>query len=252
MNALPRPSPDVAEQQDYFDYEIKGILENKLAPLQLGSYAYFIMNRDQGGCFKVITTLPNGWAEHYVNGSIHLIDPVMLSAQTRIYPFPWKCKDFLNLKKDGGVALAVAEEYNLIEGYTFTAHFGREFLGVLSIYNDNNRSDFVAEVSKSIATIYMFFIAIHEEVVLKNMSDTGSSREQRFELTSREREIFFWAAEGKTYWEISVILGISVSTVKYHFGNIVTKMNVSNAKHAIRKGVEYGLVSQFKQQLTLK
>lgn len=247
MNVLIRPSFEGNTQQTYLDYEIKCMLKNKLEPLQLGDFAYFIIGRDQSGCSKIITTLPDCWAERYINGSFHLIDPVMLSAQTRIYPFSWKCKEFIELKKESNIVLAVAEEYNIIEGYTFTAHFGRECLGVLSIYNSAKRSDFFSEMSKNIATIYMFFIAIHEDVVLKSIND--EFKEHKFELTSREKEIFFWAAEGKTYWEISVILGISVSTVKYHFGNIVTKMNVSNAKHAIRKGVEYGLISQFREQL---
>ena len=33
-------------------------------------------------------------------------------------------------------------------------------------------------------------------------------------ITPREREVLCWAAAGKTYWEIAVILGISERTVK--------------------------------------
>ncbi len=42
-------------------------------------------------------------------------------------------------------------------------------------------------------------------------------------LTIREQEIMKWVAEGKTNWEISVILGVSLNTVKFHLKNIYQK-----------------------------
>ncbi|HDL8001096.1 TPA: helix-turn-helix transcriptional regulator, partial [Yersinia enterocolitica] len=51
-----------------------------------------------------------------------------------------------------------------------------------------------------------------------------------------------WASVGKTYAEISIILGIKRSTVKFHIGNVVRKLGVLNAKHAIRLGIELKLI----------
>lgn len=48
---------------------------------------------------------------------------------------------------------------------------------------------------------------------------------------------------GKTYGEIAAIAGISMSTVKFHMGNIVSKLGVSNARQAIRLGVELELIT---------
>jgi len=47
---------------------------------------------------------------------------------------------------------------------------------------------------------------------------------QHVALTSREREIMQWVAEGKTNWEISVILHVSLNTVKFHLKNIYHKL----------------------------
>jgi LuxR family quorum sensing-dependent transcriptional regulator len=35
-------------------------------------------------------------------------------------------------------------------------------------------------------------------------------------LTDRQREVLLWAAEGKSAWDTSVILGISEATVRKH------------------------------------
>ncbi|WHS32564.1 helix-turn-helix transcriptional regulator [Brucella sp. NM4] len=35
-------------------------------------------------------------------------------------------------------------------------------------------------------------------------------------LTEQEKNVLYWTAEGKTQWEISVILGIAETTVKTH------------------------------------
>ncbi len=62
-------------------------------------------------------------------------------------------------------------------------------------------------------------------------------------FTPREKEVLYWASMGKTYGEIAAISGISVSTVKFHMGNTVVKLGVSNARQAIRRGVELELIT---------
>lgn len=46
---------------------------------------------------------------------------------------------------------------------------------------------------------------------------------KRADLTTREQEIMRWVSEGKTNWEISVILRVSLNTVKFHLKNIYQK-----------------------------
>ncbi|MCP1065890.1 helix-turn-helix transcriptional regulator [Serratia symbiotica] len=52
-------------------------------------------------------------------------------------------------------------------------------------------------------------------------------------FTLQDNEVLYWSSMGKTYGEIAAIAGISVSTVKFHMGNIVSKLGVSNARQAI-------------------
>lgn len=55
-------------------------------------------------------------------------------------------------------------------------------------------------------------------------AEGGHSLSKRVDLTAREEEIMRWVAEGKTNWEISVILHVSLNTVKFHLKNIYQKL----------------------------
>ncbi len=54
--------------------------------------------------------------------------------------------------------------------------------------------------------------------------------------------VLYWASLGKTYSEVAVILGIKPRTVKYHMHNIVDKLGVSNARHAIKLATEMKII----------
>lgn len=62
-------------------------------------------------------------------------------------------------------------------------------------------------------------------------------------LSAREREVLCWAQEGKTYWEIGCILGISQRTVKFHIQRIKSKLDVVSTAHAIAKAMRNGIIT---------
>ena len=59
-------------------------------------------------------------------------------------------------------------------------------------------------------------------------------------MTQRQSEVLYWVSEGKTAWEIAVILGISRRTVEEHIVLACRKLNAVNRCQvvaiAIRKG----------------
>ena len=61
------------------------------------------------------------------------------------------------------------------------------------------------------------------------------------DLSDREMEVLRWLKEGKSNWEISMILKISERTVKFHVKNICTKLDVINRTHAVVVAMERGI-----------
>ncbi|RYD22225.1 MAG: helix-turn-helix transcriptional regulator [Spirochaetia bacterium] len=56
-------------------------------------------------------------------------------------------------------------------------------------------------------------------------------------LTPREIEVLTWTSQGKTAWEVSIILSISRNTVITHLRNSRDKLNTSNVVHTIVEAV---------------
>ena len=61
-------------------------------------------------------------------------------------------------------------------------------------------------------------------------------------LSEREIEVLHWICLGKTNWEIGMILGISIHTVKNHVKNILAKLNVYNRTQAVQQALSEGVV----------
>lgn len=61
-------------------------------------------------------------------------------------------------------------------------------------------------------------------------------------LSAKEKDILRWMAHGKGNWEIANILGITVSTVKFHVGNIMKKLDAVNRAQAVAVATQKGLI----------
>lgn len=61
-------------------------------------------------------------------------------------------------------------------------------------------------------------------------------------LSAREREVLLWAAQGKTAWETSTILGISPKTVEFHLGNCSKKLGTATKAQTILAAARKGLL----------
>ena len=60
-------------------------------------------------------------------------------------------------------------------------------------------------------------------------------------LTPRELECMRWVADGKTDWEIGVILSISQSTVRFHLDRVRLKLGAKTRAQAAARLVLRGL-----------
>lgn len=66
-------------------------------------------------------------------------------------------------------------------------------------------------------------------------------------LTAREHDCLYWAAQGKTSWEIGCILGISERTANFHIANLCDKLDVRTRQAAITAAMRQDLLSPPRQ-----
>ena len=62
-------------------------------------------------------------------------------------------------------------------------------------------------------------------------------------MSRREHDVLSWGAEGKTDEEISVILSITVNTVRFHWKNIFRKLAANGRTYAITKALRQQIIS---------
>jgi NarL family two-component system response regulator LiaR len=63
------------------------------------------------------------------------------------------------------------------------------------------------------------------------------------DLTDREHEVLNLLVKGRTNFEIAKFLYISEATVRFHVGNILSKLEVGNRTEAVQVALQYKLVS---------
>jgi transcriptional regulator EpsA len=70
------------------------------------------------------------------------------------------------------------------------------------------------------------------------------------QLTARQMEILAWINEGKSNWEIAVILTTTKANVKYHVDQIFQKLGVSTRIQAVACAKELGLLAPSRSSRT--
>lgn len=178
---------------------------------------------------------PTEWADRYNGMGYVFRDPIVHRLRRDRMPFGWE-DAFTSCPKTRDVALIKGEasEFGLRQGHvipistidgTLTAvSFGAPFLSCsvedLSVLN--------------FAASYAVGCCLHH---------VESQRRSHRKLTPREYDCLLWAGEGKTDWEISVILGISRPTVLKHIASAREKLGAVNKAHAIATAIRTKLLS---------
>ncbi len=73
------------------------------------------------------------------------------------------------------------------------------------------------------------------------LATSAPAAPERPALSSRERDVLALVADGKTDWEISVILGISEATARFHVDNARRKLGAVNRTQAVARLLCQGL-----------
>jgi LuxR family quorum-sensing system transcriptional regulator ExpR len=225
----------------------KNYLGKKIAQFGDFKFAYMVLNKKDPMETLVTSSYPSQWVEIYKEKSYQCSDPVVLSALQRVSPFPWDESMPISSRLKPSEIFSQAKHYNITTGYTFVLHDHDHNLAMLSLTLNNSKSiDIESQIHPNKARLQMLLANVHEIITTRHRETARNNiyhpSAVKTPLSTRENEVLYWASMGKTYLEIAIILDMKIRTVKFHIGNIVKKMGVTNAKHAIRLGAEWQLV----------
>ncbi len=86
------------------------------------------------------------------------------------------------------------------------------------------------------------FITPHLHLALSHLYSNKQLEWNKGAVSQREKEVLDWLKQGKSSWDISVILGISERTVNYHVYNIMQKLGATNRPQAVAVATRLGLI----------
>lgn len=183
---------------------------------------------------KIINiSYPDEWLTIYEERGFSAIDPVVHAHFSELTPKIWS--DTYRHRGRPQPFVSLAEDFGIRDGYSF---------GALSP-TDTTATIFSLCVHKKPAPRALRFLDIlapHYHEALRRVT-RRASLPLLTPLSRREYEVIRWLADGKNTWEISIILGISERTVKFHVGVILHKLNAVNRAHAVAIAVSSGLIS---------
>ncbi|MDQ8757462.1 LuxR family transcriptional regulator [Sphingosinicella sp. LHD-64] len=155
---------------------------------------------------------PLGWVDYFDEHRLGPCDPVHRASHLTSVGFRWtRLAAMLDLTTRDRDILHGARRAGIGDGFTVPAHVPGESAGSCSFATADGRP--VREEWLPLAQL-VGAIAFEGARRLWGLRELGP--DQRPKLTDRQRDCLYWAARGKSDWEIARILGISHDTVIQH------------------------------------
>lgn len=183
-------------------------------------------------CEVINVSYPAEWLDLYFESDFHLIDPIFKENFTNFGVQYWSdtYKKYSSQKE----FISLAEDFELKGGYS---------CGVMdSTQREASLFSLAGEVSDHPRNRLILDILVpHLHRALSHVS-RGRRVQPSATLSAREQEVLIWIREGKSSWEISMILGISERTVKFHIAAILNKLGAANRAHAVAIALSIGII----------
>lgn len=193
----------------------------------------------------IINGYPQEWRERYDHKGYSSVDPVVLSCRRNVMPLNWS--NIAPGKFEGGQreqdmsVMDEAKEFGLSYGWTVPLHNAGGGWNLFSIASSSYDNFFMHDHDPRLALAYLILPVINK-VITETSVERLEKQSRANSVTKREREVIAWAADGKTNWETSLIMGISESTVRFHLKNVTRKMGAANTVNTVSKAILYGII----------
>lgn len=215
---------------------------NDIVPFQAGIVG--LLEVSGSALKRTVRSFPLGhspkFLENYSREAFALSDPLVARGLSGSEPFSWQ--DAVASHTQPATArqvkklLELSADYGLKRGLAYASRpslHGNEASYICLEMGDETLSSVHKEALR--------YALPHLHELLRRVCDQAPEK-MISALTRRELEVMQWMKEGKTAWEIGVILSISERTVKFHLANCYAKLNVTNRSQAIARAMRLSLI----------
>lgn len=223
--------------------ELQACVTSTLAPYGSSKFAFFALapNPENGARspLPLTRTITPEWRDRYLDQSYYNSDIVTHVAIQAPGAFVWDDVRPENLSGRTRTVFNEGREIMKVEGgLCVPTHDASGFAGFISLFFDE--ADPPPAVRRELKIISLF--ALERAKELRGVTPEHPGWDRPCPLTPRQREALAFMAQGKTDWEIGVILGISQTTAHSHVENAKRKLGARTRAQAVARAVVLGLV----------
>ncbi|WP_247444399.1 LuxR family transcriptional regulator [Bradyrhizobium sp. 197] len=185
----------------------------------------------------VTVNFPSAWCERYAERRYNAIDPVVRydDAVGAVSMGSTRAQD--QLQPGEMRVLNEAKEAGLKHGVTVPL-FGP--FGQLSVVSFASRFD---DVDPEYRLSRLNALAWQPHHTFTEIAPSSEGKcHMKVALSEREKDCLRWVEEGKSSWEIGVILRVSENTANFHLKNAMRKLETNSRTHCLAKTIRPGLI----------
>ncbi|QND61798.1 helix-turn-helix transcriptional regulator [Mesorhizobium huakuii] len=236
------------EDTDAFDFierceshrRSKSLLDDLLSTVKVLGFDHLIFSGVPVDSRKLASMVelngwPVAWFERYVSANHAAVDGVSIFAARTLKPFFWAdIPERFSATKQSSAVQGEAREFGMRSGFAvpmLSLHHGRS---VMSFASPGNRCDISDRQKKRLVAMAMY--------AGQSLAEKDDEPPHGPTITQREKEMLYWAALGKSAWEISEILGLAERTVEWHLQSTRKKFGVAKTIQAIVEAIRRGII----------
>lgn len=183
----------------------------------------------------MLNSYSTSWQKRYMEENYLAIDPSVLHGSRSVMPLVWTD----NLFREARNFWEDARAHDLRFGWAQSATNIQGIRGMLTLARcAESLSE--TELKKNAYRMVWLTQAVHQ--CMSTLISAKMLPHAMIQLSSRERDVLRWTADGKTAGEIATIINITERTVNFHISNAMEKLNCINKTAATVKAALIGLL----------
>lgn len=230
---------DVGLSEDFASFERRLVATADAMgfPIVSGSLMRGVL-KDPSRQITAYGNVPSAYLQASYDRSDALRDPVTDHVMTQTVPIVYSQATYV----DAGVGelWEMQAPYGYKTGIAVKLHLPGDKHFLLGVDRDEPLPQAGPQLMQLVAGLQL--LAAHALTAADRLLSPKLGGADMPKLTKREMDVLSWTSQGKTAWEVSVILGMSEKTVNFHLGNAMRKLEVTSKHQAVLKCVAAGLL----------